>query len=90
LTRAGRELAGHIEGPQRVHAPDPGGQPILGVIDDPDRLVGASHWITESMGPKISLRVIVMSLWTSVKMVGATDELRSNRRPAGTSRPRGR
>jgi hypothetical protein len=35
------------------------------------------------MGPKISSRAIVMSLWTSVKMVGSTDELRPNRGPAG-------
>jgi hypothetical protein len=86
LTRVDPELAGQREGPNRVHAPDPGGQPILGVIDDPDRLVGASHWITESIGPKISLREIVMSLWTSVRMVGSTDKLRSNRLPAGNPR----
>jgi hypothetical protein len=90
LTRVGPELAGHIEGPQLVHAPDPGGQSILGVIDDPDRLVGATHWITESTRGKISLRAIVMSLWTSVKMVGSTDELRSNRGPAGRPRHRAR
>jgi hypothetical protein len=67
LTHVGPELAGHIEGPLPVHAPDPGGQPILGVIDDPNRLVGASHRITESIGPKLSLGAIVMSLRTSVK-----------------------
>ena len=70
LTRVGPELAEHIEGPLRVQPAGPGGQPIRGVIDDPDRLVGASHRITESMGPKISLGPIVMSLRTSVKMAG--------------------
>lgn len=34
--------------------------------------------------------VIVMSLWASVKMVGSTHRLRSNRRPAGTPRHRTR
>ena len=86
LTRVGPELADHIEGPLRVQPADPGGQPIRGVIDDPDRLVGASHRITESMGSKISLRAIVMSLRTSVKMVGSTHMVRSNRRPARAPR----
>jgi hypothetical protein len=60
------------------------------VIDDPDRLVSASHRVTESMGPKISLRAIVMSLRTSVKKVGSTHRVRSNRRPARTPRHKAR
>ena len=39
--------------------------------------------ITASTGPKISSRAIVMSLRTSVKIVGSTQKPRSNRGPAG-------
>jgi hypothetical protein len=46
-----------------------------------------SERITARTGPKISSRAIVMSLRTSVKMVGSTQKPRSNRGPAGTPPP---
>lgn len=68
-----------------VHDPDPVGEVEIGIVGDRNRLPAAVEGDDAGDRPEISSRAIVMSLVTSVKIVGATKAPFTS--PADTSPP---